>query len=1056
MFPQFGATADSLTKASSAMFRIGTDAHLYDDPEDVNIAPLLDSRYDSEKCEALKRLLALIAQGFDVSNFFPQVVKNVATQSLEVKKLVYLYLLHYAQKRPNEALLSINYFQKDISDSNPLVRAWALRAMAGIRLHVISPLVLVAVSKCARDPSVYVRKCAANALPKLYDLHQEENVSALEEIVGVLLSDNSPGVVGAAAAAFNIVCPNNLLLIGRNFQRLCETLPDVEEWGQIVLIGILLRYVVAVHGLVRESIMFSSQRSESEMDGEDDHIESNIDSGKESNLSTCLSAFYIEGPDECLSRSTDALGLDSVSFTSSKTNDNVRLLLRCTSPLLWSQNSSVVLAAAGVHWIMAPREDIKRIVKPLLFLLRSFRASEYVVLCNIQVFSKTMPSLFAPHFEDFFICSSDPYQIKALKLDILSTISTDSSIPFLFHEFQDYIKDPDRRFVADTLAAIGLCAQRLPTVSKTCLEGLLAVTRQEYMTCDLFLLDGEEGVLAQAIMSIKAIVKQDPSTHEQVIIQLIRSLDTIKVPAARAMIVWMVGEYNSVGQIIPRMLATVLKYLAGCFTSEALETKHQILSTTVKVVLFAPKEDSSTFRTVLSYIVQLSRCDLNYDVRDRARLIETLLSSHITIRGVEDGAQCLPKYLELQDMLAENIFAGKTEIAVSRPNNFQFYLPGSLSQIVLHAAPGYGPLPRPGSLLQDDLVERMDNVRGIKTCWVKATNSDSSKTSEDTLSGSLDEETGSSYSSRESMTTLGNSDTDEETDPLIQLADIGIACSKPNGSTVENNSMLSDDFEGFMSKRALESWLDGKPGASEVSSSKETPTLPRLARITLKDIGARIHRKTYTLLDPTHGNGLKVDYSFSSEISSISQSLICVELSFENCSTESLATITLIDEESHQTSESTNDASNTCESSSTSYIVPTVVPMEEVTGLGPGQTTKRTMEVHFHHHLLPLKLAVCCDGKKLPVKLRPDIGYFVKPLPMDVETFKTKESRLPGMFEYSRRQCLARSTGGGGGGGGGAAATAVVIVVLVYMEKKKKTIYSSRSYDSAVIDYELG
>jgi hypothetical protein len=57
----------------SQSFRIGTDAHLYDDPEDVNIAPLLDSKFDSEKCEALKRLLALIAQGFDVSNFFPQV-----------------------------------------------------------------------------------------------------------------------------------------------------------------------------------------------------------------------------------------------------------------------------------------------------------------------------------------------------------------------------------------------------------------------------------------------------------------------------------------------------------------------------------------------------------------------------------------------------------------------------------------------------------------------------------------------------------------------------------------------------------------------------------------------------------------------------------------------------------------------------------------------------------------------------------------------------------------------------------------------------------------------
>ncbi|KAB1222548.1 hypothetical protein CJ030_MR2G013457 [Morella rubra] len=72
MFPQFAATADTLSKASTLVFGIGTDAYLYDDPEDVNIAPLLDSKFDSEKCEALKRLLALIAQGFDVSNFFPQ------------------------------------------------------------------------------------------------------------------------------------------------------------------------------------------------------------------------------------------------------------------------------------------------------------------------------------------------------------------------------------------------------------------------------------------------------------------------------------------------------------------------------------------------------------------------------------------------------------------------------------------------------------------------------------------------------------------------------------------------------------------------------------------------------------------------------------------------------------------------------------------------------------------------------------------------------------------------------------------------------------------------
>lgn len=89
-------------------------------------------------------------------------------------------------RRPNEALLSINCFQKDLGDTNPLVRAWALRTMAGIRLHAIAPLALVAVRKGARDPSVYVRKCAANALPKLHDLRLEEISSDIKEVCLIL------------------------------------------------------------------------------------------------------------------------------------------------------------------------------------------------------------------------------------------------------------------------------------------------------------------------------------------------------------------------------------------------------------------------------------------------------------------------------------------------------------------------------------------------------------------------------------------------------------------------------------------------------------------------------------------------------------------------------------------------------------------------------------------------------------------------------------------------------------------------------------------------------
>ncbi|KAH1038739.1 hypothetical protein J1N35_040482 [Gossypium stocksii] len=240
-----------------------------------------------------------------------------------------------------------------------------------------------------------------------------------------------------------------------------------------------------------------------------------------------------------------------------------------------------------------------------------------------------MPSLFAPYHEDFFIYPSDSYQVKPLKLEILSSIATGSFISSIFKEFQDYIRDPDRRFAAATFAAIGICARQLPKMAHIYLIPNFA----EFLTKDLGCRYQEADVLVQAIISIKSIIKQDPPIHEKVIIRLVRSLDSIKVPSVRAMIIWIVGEYSSLGEIIPRMLTTVLKYLAWCFTSEALETKLQILSTVTKVLSGAAGEGLSTFKKVFRYLVELAECDSNYDVRDRACFLKKLLSYNFISQG---------------------------------------------------------------------------------------------------------------------------------------------------------------------------------------------------------------------------------------------------------------------------------------------------------------------------------------------------------------------------------------------------------------------------------------
>ena len=110
----------------------------------------------------------MISKGRNVSEYFAQVVKNVASPSLEVRKLVYIYLLRYAEAEPDLALLSINTFQRDLADSSPLIRAMALRVLSGIRVQTIASLVVLAIKKCAADTSPYVRKAAALSIPKCY------------------------------------------------------------------------------------------------------------------------------------------------------------------------------------------------------------------------------------------------------------------------------------------------------------------------------------------------------------------------------------------------------------------------------------------------------------------------------------------------------------------------------------------------------------------------------------------------------------------------------------------------------------------------------------------------------------------------------------------------------------------------------------------------------------------------------------------------------------------------------------------------------------------------
>lgn len=240
--------------------------------------------------------------------------------------------------------------------------------------------------------------------------------------------------------------------------------------------------------------------------------------------------------------------------------------------------------------------------------------------------------------------------------------------------------------------------------------------------------------------------------------------------------------------------------------------------------------------------------------------------------------------------------------------NYRFYLPGSLSQIVLHAAPGYEPLPKPCSLPLDDL-----NV-AEGTCAIEKGTDDYSDTDDHgTSSDPSDEEGASDYGSQHSIT--GSTDSgrgddseftsegNDDADPLIQILDIGNSTKNQNGI-----SQSPANLGELMSNRALESWLDEQPGSSNRVMMEQIQVRKSSARISIGDVGRRVKPKCYSLLDPANGNGLKVDYYFTSETSDISRLLVCIEASFKNCSSETIQEITLVDEESNKAFDSADQA----------------------------------------------------------------------------------------------------------------------------------------------------
>ena len=164
------------------------------------------------------------------------------TENLELKKLVYLYLMNYAKTQPDMTIMAVNTFVKDCDDPNPLIRALAVRTMGCIRVDKITEYLCEPLRKCLKDEDPYVRKTAAVCVAKLYDISadlvQEQGfLDALKD----LLSDSNPMVVANAVAALSEIGRDDFLTKSV-VNKLLTALNECTEWGQIFILDAVAEF----------------------------------------------------------------------------------------------------------------------------------------------------------------------------------------------------------------------------------------------------------------------------------------------------------------------------------------------------------------------------------------------------------------------------------------------------------------------------------------------------------------------------------------------------------------------------------------------------------------------------------------------------------------------------------------------------------------------------------------------------------------------------------------------------------------------------------------------
>ncbi|CAK9096338.1 Beta-adaptin-like protein A (At-bA-Ad) (At-betaA-Ad) (AP complex subunit beta-A) (Adaptor protein complex AP subunit beta-A) (Beta-adaptin A) (Clathrin assembly protein complex beta large chain A), partial [Durusdinium trenchii] len=208
-------------------------------------------RDQQKKRDAIKKVIAYMTLGIDVSPLFSEMVMASATTDLVQKKMVYLYLVNYAESNSDLAILAINTLQKDCRDDDPMIRGLALRSLCSLSLANMVEYLQPAVQRALEDVNGYVRKTAVIGVVKIFYINpsvvtETELLPSLKRLV----NDNDAHVVSNTISALEEVLASEggYMPSEEVITALLNRIMHFSEWGQCAILRLLTKYSVANEG----------------------------------------------------------------------------------------------------------------------------------------------------------------------------------------------------------------------------------------------------------------------------------------------------------------------------------------------------------------------------------------------------------------------------------------------------------------------------------------------------------------------------------------------------------------------------------------------------------------------------------------------------------------------------------------------------------------------------------------------------------------------------------------------------------------------------------------